>query len=255
MRGESSKEDSLLAALRERLSINSIFREYQLMAQMTPRLEIRLADFLKLDLLRGTPRDKFLPLLKNHLPFLSLHRRPTAHAEEEVLRLHYENHERRLLVTGIVKKRIEECLSEFNRSLGKGARVVSSNQNWTILEMPSEEGAKMLQKFIRSKKRLSDINNLPEFKIDKKRVRIIIIKEDLFALLVDAMTEAKYPPPHPGTNSSPSTSTPTPPQNARSPIPAGTSSTGRSAATTARRRAGRMSFRMGSASPTRSTPI
>jgi hypothetical protein len=254
MRGESSKEDGLLAALRDRLSINSIFREYQLLAQMTPRLEIRLADFLKLDLLRGTPRDKLLPLLKQ-LPFLSLHRRATAHGEEEVLRLHYENHERRLLVTGIVKKRIDECLSEFNRSANKVGRVVSSNQNWTILEMPSEEGAKMLQKFFRSKKRLSDINNLPEFKIDKKRVRIIIIKEDLFALLLDAMTEAKYSPPHPGTNSSPGTSTPSPTLNAETQTPRGLLSTGRSAATTASPRAGKMTSRMGSASPIHSIPI
>lgn len=51
----------------------------------------------------------------------------------------------------------------------------------------------MLKKYLRNEKRNSDETiRKPTFKIEKRRVRIIIVKEDLFTLLVDAMTEAKY---------------------------------------------------------------
>jgi hypothetical protein len=45
---------------------------------------------------------------------------------------------------------------------------------------------------------MDECNKKPLYKIEKRRVRIIIAKEDLFTLLVDSMTEAKYFPHYPG---------------------------------------------------------
>jgi hypothetical protein len=49
--------------------------------------------------------------------------------------------------------------------------------------------ASMLKKCLRNEKRNLDLNPAKHnYKIDRRRIRIVIVKEDLFTLLIDAMT-------------------------------------------------------------------
>ena len=112
------------------------------------------------------------------------------------MRLEYENAHKLLLVTGIQKQFIEQIIQQFNnynrRQLQTGktnAKIVHSNIHWVAIETSSEEVASMLKKCLRNEKRNLDLNPAKHnYKIDRRRIRIVIVKEDLFTLLIDAMT-------------------------------------------------------------------
>ena len=76
---------------------------------------------------------------------------------------------------------------------GPFAKIVGQNQFWICAEAVSDDVAASLKKFMRSEKKNMDENNQNnnqkmDYKISRRRIRIVIVKEDLFTLLVDAMT-------------------------------------------------------------------
>lgn len=60
------------------------------------------------------------------------------------------------------------------------------NDYWIAIEAISSLDAYNFKKFIRNKKRTMDMQLDYSYKEDKKRVRIIMLNEDFYTLLVDA---------------------------------------------------------------------
>lgn len=75
------------------------------------------------------------------------------------------------------------------------AKVVVNNGYWVTIETNAEETAFYLKKFLRSRKKTNDLAN-STYKMEGKRIRIVILQEDFFSIVVDAMTELKYLPRH-----------------------------------------------------------
>lgn len=81
---------------------------------------------------------------------------------------------------------------EIFNSKSPYCKIVHCNQFWLALEATTDEIAAALKKFLRNEKHNLDENNKKEeYKIAKRRIRIVIVKEDLFTILIDAMTEFK----------------------------------------------------------------
>jgi hypothetical protein len=110
-----------------------------------------------------------------------------------------------LLVTGITNEAIDEMLREFNsrgsaqyphQKAAMTAKLVANNGYWVTIETNAEDTAFYLKKFLRSRKKTNDLANSAAYKMEGKRIRIVILQEDFFSILVDAMTELKYLPKH-----------------------------------------------------------
>lgn len=61
---------------------------------------------------------------------------------------------------------------------------------WFAVELGSWDAAFQCKKFIRGKKTLFDCN-VEQYKISRHRVRIVLLSEDFYTILVDAMMETK----------------------------------------------------------------
>ena len=180
--------------MQQRFSVQYIYRELDLIPHMNSHLEFPLLTLNKVDLLQHLKPPELISLV-DCLPFLKRKEHPLS--REVRVRIEYENAGRLLLVTGIQKDYMEAILLQFNNSTryGKGphGKIHHYNSFWICVETASEDAANMLKKYLRNEKRNMDESNRKYlYKMDKRRVRIIIAKEDLFTLLVDAMTEAKY---------------------------------------------------------------
>jgi hypothetical protein len=70
------------------------------------------------------------------------------------------------------------------------AKKVNWNGFWFTIETVNEDIALNLKKFLRQKKKILEEGS-SQYKMEKRRVRIIILSEDLFTILVDALTESK----------------------------------------------------------------
>lgn len=104
-----------------------------------------------------------------------------------------------LLVSGITRDALDEMLREFNArgssqfphlKFVMTAKIIASNGYWVTIETNSEDTAFYLKKFLRNRKRINDSSNFA-YKMEGKRIRIVILHEDFFSILVDAMTELK----------------------------------------------------------------
>lgn len=72
------------------------------------------------------------------------------------------------------------------------AKIIASNTYWITIETLTEEIAAQVKKFLRSEKHTMDYKLITvDYKIERRRIRIVIVKEDTFTLLVDAMSEYK----------------------------------------------------------------
>jgi hypothetical protein len=136
------------------------------------------------------------------IPFLTHVKGRTGKPEDDSVRIEYENSHRVLLVTGITKEAIDEMLREFNTQgyamfphlkTVMTAKIIGNNGYWVTIETNGEDTAFYLKKFLRTQKRANDQSN-PTYKMEGRRIRIVILEEDFFSILVDAMTELKYLP-------------------------------------------------------------
>lgn len=192
---------AITRALKERLSISNLFREFDVVTNMTRKLEIKWKAFARLEPIRHLPREDVIRIIKA-APFLIHVKGRTASPDDDSVRIDYENSHKVLLVTGITNEAIEEMLREFN-SRGsahfphqKGpmtAKVVAKNSYWVTIETNAEETAFYLKKFLRGRKKTNDLSN-SAYKMEGKRIRIVILQEDFFSIVIDAMTELKYLP-------------------------------------------------------------
>lgn len=78
----------------------------------------------------------------------------------------------------------------FHHHKRSNAKIIANNGFWVTIETNSEEHAANLKKYIRGKKRINDQNNT-SYKVEGRRIRIVILKEDFLSILIDAMTEIK----------------------------------------------------------------
>lgn len=162
---------------------------------MTRKLEIKWKAFARLEPIRHLQRDEILRLIKA-LPFLTHEKSRTGKPEDDYVCISYENSQRVLLVTGITKEALDEMLREYNNRGSTqfphlksimSAKVVANNGFWVTIETNSEDTAFYLKKFLRNRKRANDITN-SAYKMEGKRIRIVILHEDFFSILIDAMT-------------------------------------------------------------------
>lgn len=130
-------------------------------------------------------------------------RKRTWRGEHEYVKFEYEGASRIVLVTGWHREALMDIINDYNAGLRRdyhyphlhrnvpSAKVTNHNGFWTTIETNSEHTAALLKKHLRSKKRNLDEAQTKHYKIEKRRIRIVVLKEDLFTLLVDAMTEIK----------------------------------------------------------------
>ena len=162
-----------------------------------------------MDILRNSSKEDIIRLVEN-VPFISYH--PQNGHTDEHFKISYENANRLLLVTGIHKEYVESFLTSFNNSSyripemhnikGNCAKIVHDNKFWVCIEAVTAETAGFLKKYLRNQKRNMDCNQEKAYKIERRRTRIIIVKEELFTLLIDSMIEFKYFPPYKEINNS-----------------------------------------------------
>lgn len=163
---------------------------------MTRNLDIKFKAFARFEPIRHLSKEEALRVIKQ-VPFLGYFKAQRGEVEEEYINIRYENSSKVLLVTGMTKETIEEMLKHFDSYSGPfyhhkrtSARIIANNGFWVTIETSSEDHAASLKKYIRSKKRFNDQNNA-SYKVEGRRIRIVILKEDFLSILIDAMTEIK----------------------------------------------------------------
>ena len=93
-----------------------------------------------------------------------------------------------VLVTGWHKETLQDIVNDFNQGSRReyhyptthrnlpSAKVATYNGFWTTIETNSEQTASVLKKHLRSKKRNLDEAQIKNYKIDKRRIRIVVLK-------------------------------------------------------------------------------
>jgi hypothetical protein len=161
---------------------------------MTSDLEIKFKVFAKFEPVKHLSRDEILRIVKA-VPSLVYSKHEGG---QESIKIKYENSNRILLVTGIAKEALDEMLKRFHSSNFWGnnsyansktvhAKIIAKNGFWVTIETIGEDTAAQLKKYLRTMKRTNDQHN-PNYKVEGRRIRIVILKEDFLSILIDAMT-------------------------------------------------------------------
>lgn len=101
---------------------------------------------------------------------------------ETKLIISYSHQHTTIIITGIKKSYVDLFIKEYKENTNafspfRNYRIEIVNQTsfWYTIQLNNPDAASNFQKFIRSKKRQLDNEGNLEYKIDKKRIRIIIM--------------------------------------------------------------------------------
>ena len=71
--------------------------------------------------------------------------------------------------------------------LSRSVFSIDNQPSWSTIRFGSFESAKNFQKFARNKKKQLDLEGNIKYKVEKKRIRIVIMKDDFFTIITDIM--------------------------------------------------------------------
>lgn len=119
-----------------------------------------------------------------------------------MVKLEYKLPATLVVVTGVQEEALSKLLYNYNshhQKISNGApskqalaRRVAHNGFFTLIETATQENAANLKGYLRTKKKFMDERPSSSFKVDNRRIRIFAIgEEDLFAFIVDTMSEYK----------------------------------------------------------------
>ena len=126
-------------------------------------------------------RDDLVPLFKQ-VNFLQLVRKRTWRGEADYIKFVYDNASRIVLVSGMQKDALVDILADFNAKArgdcyvhAPPARISKENGFWISIETTSPIIACHLKKVLRSTKRNLDQLHSKTYKIEKRRIRIVVL--------------------------------------------------------------------------------
>jgi hypothetical protein len=122
------------------MGMNNLYREFDLVTNMTCKFEIKWKAFARFEPIRHLSKEDVLKLIKA-VPFLTFVKGRKGKPEDEYVRIEYENSRKVLLVTGISKEIIDEQLREFKANSNVAhfkdpkiiAKVVANNGYWITI--------------------------------------------------------------------------------------------------------------------------
>ena len=147
-------------------------------------MEICIEPFFRDKQFKGKSEKQIIQILKQ-IPYFNVISN-NQNIKASKVKVQYENADRILLITGISHPFLNNLLKEF----GQGRRFLENpkivkNQYWSSVEYNNPDTALAFKKFLRTKKISYDLESNQNYRLPKRKVRIVLLMEDFFTILLD----------------------------------------------------------------------